>query len=165
LEKWRKQAVESGPLSLMERKARLPRSGALKLDGEKEARLVALTCSQPPEGARSLDAAPAGRPVGGIGGGGCHQPRDGAADLKKKNRQPARVDDEDVREGVCNAWMFVEPLGGWRDVAVTDTRTGVDWARQVKLLADHPRYRRAERITLVCENLNTHMLASLCEGS
>lgn len=50
LEKWRKQAVESGPLSLMERKPRVPRSEWLKLDGEKEARLVALTCSRPPEG-------------------------------------------------------------------------------------------------------------------
>ena len=50
LEKWRKQAVESGPLSLMERKVRLPRSAAFKPDGEKEARLVALMCSQPPQG-------------------------------------------------------------------------------------------------------------------
>jgi transposase-like protein len=50
LEKWRKQAVESGPLSLMERKPRRPASAAFKLDGEKEARLVALTCSQPPQG-------------------------------------------------------------------------------------------------------------------
>lgn len=50
LEKWRKQAVESGPLSLMERKPRVPRSEWLKLDGEKEARLVALTCSRPPKG-------------------------------------------------------------------------------------------------------------------
>ena len=50
LEKWRKQAVESGPLSLMERKPRRPASVAFKLDGEKEARLVALTCSQPPKG-------------------------------------------------------------------------------------------------------------------
>jgi transposase-like protein len=50
LEKWRKQALESGPLSLMERKPRRPSSNAFKLDGEKEARLVALTCSQPPQG-------------------------------------------------------------------------------------------------------------------
>jgi len=48
LESWRKQAVEQGPLSLLERKpqtTRLP-----KLDGEKEARLVTLACSQPPNG-------------------------------------------------------------------------------------------------------------------
>ena len=50
LEKWRKQAVESGPLSLMERRPRRPAFLTLKLYGEKEARLVALACSQPPEG-------------------------------------------------------------------------------------------------------------------
>lgn len=49
LENWRKQAVESGPLSLLERKSRRP-PVAKKLDGEKEARLVTLACSEPPEG-------------------------------------------------------------------------------------------------------------------
>ena len=49
LENWRKQAVQSGPLSLLERKARTPPM-AKKLDGEKEARLVTLACSEPPEG-------------------------------------------------------------------------------------------------------------------
>lgn len=47
LESWRKQAVERGPLSLLERK---PRTGVGKLDGEKEARLVKLACSQAPKG-------------------------------------------------------------------------------------------------------------------
>jgi transposase len=48
LESWRKQAVERGPLSLLERKPRTP--GPRLLDGEKEARLVKLACSKPPEG-------------------------------------------------------------------------------------------------------------------
>lgn len=47
LESWRKQAVERGPLSLLERKAR---TGIRKLDGEKEARMVKLACSQAPKG-------------------------------------------------------------------------------------------------------------------
>jgi hypothetical protein len=52
LESWRKQAVEAGPLSLLERRPRpRPRPPvAPKLDGEKQARLTALACSQPPEG-------------------------------------------------------------------------------------------------------------------
>jgi hypothetical protein len=78
--------------------------------------------------------------------------------------QPARVDYEYVREGVCVVWMFVEPLGGWRDVRVTDTKTAVDWAHQVRDLVDAPRYAGAERITLVCDNLNTHGLASLYQA-
>ena len=49
VENWRKQAVESGPLSLLERK---PRSdmGFTKLDGVGEAQLVKLACSSPPDG-------------------------------------------------------------------------------------------------------------------
>jgi len=49
LEKWRKQAVERGPLSLLERKAQ-DRSWQRKLDGVGEAALVKLACSTPPEG-------------------------------------------------------------------------------------------------------------------
>jgi len=75
--------------------------------------------------------------------------------------KPERVDHEYVREGVCTVWMFVEPLGGWRNVPVTSTKKAVDWAEQVKQLADNPRYKAAEKITLVCDNLNTHKLASL----
>ncbi len=75
--------------------------------------------------------------------------------------RPDRVDYEYVREGTCTIWMFVEPLGGWRDVRVTETKTAVDWAEQVRRLVDDPRYARAERITLVSDNLNTHGLASL----
>lgn len=48
LENWRKQAVEKGPASLLERKKHPPKPP--KLDGEGEARLVALACSKPPEG-------------------------------------------------------------------------------------------------------------------
>ena len=36
----------------------------------------------------------------------------------------------------------------------------MDWARQVKAIADHPRYRQAERLIRVCDNLNTHAYAS-----
>jgi len=50
VENWRKQAVERGPLSLLERKARATPPIQPKLDGEKQARLVKLACSQPPEG-------------------------------------------------------------------------------------------------------------------
>jgi len=49
LEKRRKQAVDRGPLSLLERKKR-DRSMDRKLDGAGEARLVKLACSTPPEG-------------------------------------------------------------------------------------------------------------------
>lgn len=75
-----------------------------------------------------------------------------------------RIDHEYLRQGVCEVWMFVEPLGGWRDVRVSDRRTAVDWAHQVQALVDDERYADASRITLVCDNLNTHKLASLYEA-
>jgi hypothetical protein len=77
---------------------------------------------------------------------------------------PARMDYEYVREGACVIWMFVEALGCWRNVTVTQNRTAHDWAEQVRQLVDHPRYATAERITLVCDNLNTHTLASLYQA-
>lgn len=51
LESWRKQGVERGPLSLLERQPRTVAPDAYKLDGDGEARLVTLACSQPPAGA------------------------------------------------------------------------------------------------------------------
>lgn len=48
LESWRKQAVERGPLSLLERKPQALR--ATMLDGEQEAQVTKLACSQPPAG-------------------------------------------------------------------------------------------------------------------
>lgn len=77
---------------------------------------------------------------------------------------PACIDYEYVREGCCNIWMFVEPLGGWRSVRVSETKKSVDWAQQVQQLVDDPRYADAEQITLVCDNLNTHHLASLYQA-
>lgn len=49
VENWRKQAVEEGPLSLLERKTRSDQ-GKTKLDGEGEAQLVKLACSKAPTG-------------------------------------------------------------------------------------------------------------------
>ena len=60
--------------------------------------------------------------------------------------------------------MFVEPLGGWRSVRVTETKKAVDWAHQIKQLVDDPRYADIEKITLACDNLNTHTFASLYQA-
>jgi len=78
--------------------------------------------------------------------------------------QPKRIDHEYIREGTCTVWMFVEPLGCWRDVRVTPRKTMVDWAEQIRRLVDHPRYADAKLVTLVCDNLNTHDIGSLYEA-
>lgn len=77
---------------------------------------------------------------------------------------PERVDCEYIRHGACVIWMFVEPLAGWRDVTVTTNRTAQDWAHRVRAIVDQPRYAAAQRITLVCDNLNTHTLTSLYQA-
>ena len=77
--------------------------------------------------------------------------------------QPARVDYEYVREGVCALFMLNEPLRGWRDVVVAERRTAVDFAQVIKRLVDE-HYPDAERLVLVLDNLNTHTPASLYEA-
>lgn len=74
-----------------------------------------------------------------------------------------RCDYEYVRNGTANLFMMVEPLRGWRRVNVTTRRTKVDFAVQVKELAD-VHYADADRITLVMDNLNTHRLSTLYEA-
>jgi transposase len=74
--------------------------------------------------------------------------------------QPERFDYEYQREGVCNLFMFFEPLTGDRHVEVTDQRTSIDYAQQMKYLVDE-RHPQAKKIRVVQDNLNTHVKASL----
>jgi DDE superfamily endonuclease len=77
--------------------------------------------------------------------------------------KPQREDYEYERNGTANLFMFVEPLTGWRQVTVTERRTAVEWAHQIRELVD-VHYPQAERIRLVMDNLNTHKVASLYEA-
>ena len=76
---------------------------------------------------------------------------------------PACYDFEYERNGTAAIFLFTEPLKGWREVSVTEHRTGVDWAHQIRHLLD-VRYPNAEAICLVMDNLNTHRIASLYEA-
>lgn len=77
--------------------------------------------------------------------------------------KPARVDYEYERNGTANVFIFTEPLNGRRHVNIRERKTGLDWAYEIKnLLEVH--YPEAERIRLVCDNLNTHKLGSLYEA-
>lgn len=66
-----------------------------------------------------------------------------------------RVDYEYERNGTACIFMFAEPLSGFRQVTAREQRTKVDWAIEVAHLLD-TRYANCTRITLVCDNLNTH---------
>lgn len=80
--------------------------------------------------------------------------------IPMKSGQVEKFDTEYERNGVSSLFMFFAPLEGWRNVAVTDTRTAIDWAHQIKWLVDE-KYPHAEKIRLVMDNLNTHTKASL----
>jgi DDE superfamily endonuclease len=76
--------------------------------------------------------------------------------------RPERRDYKYVRQGTANLFVLVEPLAGWRHVAVTQQRTKADYAEQLRYLADMV-YADAQYIRLVQDNLNTHALAALYE--
>lgn len=72
-----------------------------------------------------------------------------------------RYDYEYERCGVCSIFMAVEPLHGKRIVQTKERRTKRDWALFLRDI--NRRYCRAEKITLVMDNLNTHAPGSLYE--
>lgn len=77
--------------------------------------------------------------------------------------QPERFDSLYRRNGVATIFMLFEPLRGWRKVTVTEGKTRVDWAHQVRALLQEC-YPAARCIHLVLDNLNTHGGASLYEA-
>jgi hypothetical protein len=76
---------------------------------------------------------------------------------------PRRVDYEYERAGTACVFMFAEPLSGWRDVRIREQRTKVDWALEVASLL-RTRYTAAEKVILVCDNLNTHTMGAFYEA-
>src|SRR5512147_1581352 len=75
--------------------------------------------------------------------------------LPLKAGQPTKVDYEYERKGTRNLFVAVEPLGGWRQVAVTLQRKKSDFVHFIRQLLQG-RYRKAKRVHLVLDNLNTH---------
>lgn len=86
--------------------------------------------------------------------------------------QPGRClrrDYEYERRGSCCVMMAFEPLRptaagcGWRTAWTRPQRRAVDFARFVRHLADDE-YADAERIRIVCDNLNTHGAGAFYEA-
>ena len=81
---------------------------------------------------------------------------------RKKNGTMIQ-DSEYVRNGTCSIFLFTEPLAGFRHAKALEHRTKIDWAKQMKWLADEV-YPNAEKIIMVCDNLNTHDKSSFYEA-
>jgi hypothetical protein len=73
---------------------------------------------------------------------------------------PKRVDDKYERRGVRSIFIFYNPIAGWRRVTGRDGRTRIEWAQEIRHLLEED-YPDAETVTIVCDNLNTHDVASL----
>jgi len=78
-------------------------------------------------------------------------------------KHPRRVDYEYERVGTASIFMFCEPLSGWREVAVRERRTKIDWAKEIAALLE-TRYASADKVILVCDNLNTHTKGAFYEA-
>ena len=77
--------------------------------------------------------------------------------------RPVREDYHYERRGTQAIFMFFNPLTGKRRVSCRDSRTRVDWAEEMRQLADED-YPHAKKIKVVCDNLNIHSYASLYEA-
>ncbi len=76
---------------------------------------------------------------------------------------PGRAAREDYhydRNGVQAIFLFFDPHRGWRRVSCRESRTRRDWALEVRRLLEED-YPQARKVRLVCDNLNTHSIASL----
>jgi hypothetical protein len=78
-------------------------------------------------------------------------------------KHPRRVDYEYERAGTASIFMFCEALAGWRQVTVRQRRTKIDWAMEVEQLL-RTRYASAEKVILICDNLNTHTKGAFYEA-
>ena len=73
-----------------------------------------------------------------------------------------RVDYEYERNGTASIFMFAEPLSGFRQATARPQRTKADWASAMAHILD-TRYAKNDRVTLVCDNLNTHTKGAFYE--
>ena len=89
--------------------------------------------------------------------------RDEREPLKMRPGRPRREDYHYERRGTAAIFLFFDRDLGWRRSSVRDSRTRYDWAEEVRRLLDED-YPHATRVTLVCDNLNTHGIASLYEA-
>ena len=81
--------------------------------------------------------------------------RESGTPVEATATHPRGVAHEYERVGTAAVFMFTEPLAGWRGVTARAQRTKVDWAEEVAAWLEG-RYAHCEKVTLVCDHLNTH---------
>jgi transposase len=82
--------------------------------------------------------------------------------LPPRPGKPQRYDYEYRRHGTVNLFIWFEPRNSWRNVIVTEQRTKIDFAHQMKALVEE--CPEAKKIRVVLDNLNTHTTAALYQA-
>ena len=80
----------------------------------------------------------------------------------RPRRRARAASTEYERAGTASVFLFSEPLAGWRQATARARRTKADWAVEVAGLLEG-RYADCPRVTLVCDNLNTHTKGAFYE--
>lgn len=88
--------------------------------------------------------------------------KDTRTPILRKPGKPTKIDYEYERNGTVNLFVAVEPKAGKRTVRVTRHRGKKDYASFIKYLVTYV-YRKAEKVVLVEDNLNTHNKEALIE--
>jgi hypothetical protein len=134
VENIRRQLVERGFEETFNGALRLSFSTENLLDGEQEARIIALRLGPPPAGYANWSLRLLSRNVVELGIVDC-------------------VSHEHAR--TVSIFMLTEPLAGWREVKVRQQRAKIDWASEIARLLEG-RYAECDTVVLVCDQLNTH---------
>ncbi len=90
-----------------------------------------------------------------------HADRTGREPIAEAINHCKRVDYQYERKGTASIFMFVEPLTGLRWVTARERRTKRDWVFEVAMLVKN--FPAAQKIILVCDNLNTHTYGAFYE--
>lgn len=80
--------------------------------------------------------------------------------LMMKAGDTEKIDYEYGRLGTKNLFVLLEPKTGKYFIRLTDSRTAIDWAYEIKNLAEKL-YPDAKKIIIIADNLNTHTIESL----
>ncbi len=82
--------------------------------------------------------------------------------IRATRRHAKRLDYEYKRAGTASIFLFAEPLIGWRHATARPRRTKIDWALEMANLIEG-RYANADKVIVVCDNLNTHTAGAFYE--
>lgn len=83
-------------------------------------------------------------------------------EIPAKPGRPRKVDYEYKRHGTVNHFVAVEPKASRRHIRISERRTKADFASFIRFIMMRA-YPKAEKVSIVLDNLNTHTDAAIME--